>query len=169
MTCPSFCSLSVVHLSPDTRAKRHRYSLEELHVAFFEQHFPTSSLIGRNGTPGFALSSLFSSTTAALTGFTNLTRAVPIRKQVLADFARQPTTYVVVGVEDVGLSTTTTTGSTAAAQPSVSNSPKTAPRRRSSGTISPGGGGFGAAVRHPMKWQMTESALKPAPRIWTGL
>lgn len=104
-------------------------------------------------------------------------RAAPIRKQVIADFARQPTTYVVVGVEDVGLRTTTTSRSTDAAgqesgergEPSVLSQQKTARRRRSSRGSSPGGGGFEAAVRHPMKWQMTESSLRPAPRIWVGL
>lgn len=112
--------------------------------------------------------SIFSNNTTGFANYVILCR--PLYKQVLADFARQPTTYVVVGVEDVGLSTATATGTIDGAdQPSVLGPPTSAPKRRSSITSSPGGGGFEAAVRHPMKWQMTESSLKPAPRIWTGL
>lgn len=109
--------------------------------------------------------------------------------QVLADFVREPTTYVVVGVEDVPRGTATDDACTRVAEdhdeaPVITSTIARAsdeeadpgqiensPRRRSSCSSqgSSGEAGFGAAVRHPMKWEKTESLLTPAPRIWVGL
>jgi len=111
-------------------------------------------------------------------------RAMPTPLQVIADFVRNPTTYVVVGVEDVPCGTTTDASKktsethdeapgrqspVAGARNEIESSRRSRSCSSCSSQNSPGGGGLGAAVRHPMKWQMGESLLKPAPRIWVGL
>lgn len=104
--------------------------------------------------------------------------------QMLADFVREPTTYVVVGVEDVPCGTTTDASKktsethdeapvrqspVAGARNEIESSRRSRSCSSCSSQSSPGGGALGAAVRHPMKWQMGESLLKPTPRTWVGL
>lgn len=97
--------------------------------------------------------------------------------QILADFVREPTTYVVVGVEDIeGSSNADTCGEFGRGGEATAIAPK-APEscfgetgsNTSRGLSSPGGAMFGAEIKHPMAWQMTAFSLKPAPRIWDGL
>ncbi|CAM9684318.1 unnamed protein product [Pylaiella littoralis] len=96
---------------------------------------------------------------------------------ILADFVREPTTYVVVGVEDIeGSSNADTCGEFGRGGEATAIAPK-APEscfgetgsNTSRGLSSPGGAMFGAEIKHPMAWQMTAFSLKPAPRIWDGL
>lgn len=110
--------------------------------------------------------------------------------QVLADFVREPTTYVIVGVENIERSSRIDTADTfgeederhgetpvsgpkvsagngATASGSIVGSSSSSSSRSIS--CSPRGVLFGAETKHPMKWQRTETSLMPAPRIWVGL
>lgn len=96
--------------------------------------------------------------------------------QILADFVREPTTYVVVGVENVGCDTNDTANSddegfAGDVDGIVSN---TQPARKKTGFWGNeccylGGRTLGSEPQHPMKRKRIEHPLKPEPRVWDGL
>ncbi|CAM9493752.1 unnamed protein product [Scytosiphon promiscuus] len=91
---------------------------------------------------------------------------------VLAEFVREPITYVIVGVEDIETEAhDDAPGSTLKASSGTDGAADEIVSRGGSGNSScpPGGGAFGVESIHPMKWDMMDSPPKPAPRVREGL
>lgn len=92
--------------------------------------------------------------------------------QVLADFVREPTTYLVVGVEDIDGDESERHGEPPASTPEeLENRDSISGVERCGRSIScpPADRMIGAKVGHPMKWATRESLLQPTPRSLVGL
>ncbi|CAM9648355.1 unnamed protein product, partial [Ectocarpus fasciculatus] len=90
---------------------------------------------------------------------------------VLADFVREPTTYLVVGVEDIASDESERHGEPPASAPEALENTDSVHGVESCGRLiscPPADRMLGAKVGHPMKWETRESLL-PTPRSLVGM
>eukprot|EP00904_Undaria_pinnatifida_P002103 jgi/Undpi1/11894/HiC_scaffold_4.g01593.m1 len=107
-------------------------------------------------------------------GATRTTDPARLRTEILADFVREPTTYVVVGVENNGRDTANSDDSDEGFATDLDGiASKTPPVRKTvswgSDCCYQGWRTLGSETRHPMKRKWMEQPLKPEPQVWDGL
>ena len=142
---------------PDAQAVHTSFQCRVKHTSTFESLFSRYEILKLKNTE-FTSSTTFS-----------------FILQILADFVREPTTYVVVGVENVGCDTNNSDDGDEGFAGDVDGiAPNAQPARKKtvlwgSDWCYLGGRTLGSEPRHPMKRKRTEQPLKPEPQVWDGL